>query len=285
MPPQPPRPGPKGHHLRALNEPRTVEEAERQEKHRSELLAEECGQIEEDVEALKGRYEMFFLGIERREPSREREEMKRRIGRIKGEFTSNVGLQFRIQTLNARYLSYERMWLRSAREKEAGTYRRDVQRARRRQQREEAQRAAAPARQGADGQLGPPAPPAPAADGSGTAAGDGAAKGGAGRERPAPAAPPAASAAAAGGSGPARAPGSPELPAGVSEAQVRALYDAYLEAKRRCNEDVSRFSYEILARSVAKQVPELVAKYKARTVEFKVVIKDGRAVLKAVPKL
>src|SRR3970282_43625 len=57
---------------------------------------------------------MFFLGIERREPSREREEMKRRIGRIKGEFTSNVGLQFRIQTLNARSLSYERMWLRGA---------------------------------------------------------------------------------------------------------------------------------------------------------------------------
>jgi hypothetical protein len=259
VPPRPPRPGPKGH-LRAPNGPRSVEELERQERHRSELLAEECGQIEEDLEALKGRYEMFFLGIERREPSREREEMKRRIGRIKGEFTSNVGLQFRVQTLNARYLAYERMWLRSAREKEDGTYRRDLLRARRRQQKAQTERTAAAAKEGAERTPGSPAAPAPAG----------------GRETPARVA--AVPAAVAGA-------GAPALPRGVTEGQVRALYDAYLEAKRRCNEDVSRLSYEMLAKSVAKQVPELVAKYKARTVEFKVVIKDGRAVLKAVPKL
>ena len=45
-------------------------------------------------------------------------------------FTRNAGLRFRIQSLHARYLSYERMWLRSAREKEDGTYRRDLFKAR-----------------------------------------------------------------------------------------------------------------------------------------------------------
>jgi len=74
------------------------------------------------------------------------------------------------------------------------------------------------------------------------------------------------------------------LPSGMSEQQLRALYEAYVAAKKRCNEDVSRVSYDALAKSVAKQVPELIAKYKARTVEFKVVIKDGRAILKAVPR-
>ncbi len=57
-----------------------------------------------------------------------------------------------------------------------------------------------------------------------------------------------------------------------------------MDAKQRCNEDVSRLSYDALAATIAKQVPELIARYQARAVEFKVVIKDGRAVLKAVPR-
>ena len=76
-----------------------------------------------------------------------------------------------------------------------------------------------------------------------------------------------------------------QLPPGVSEQQLRALHAAYVEAKKRCNEDVSRVSYEVLAKTVAKQVPELMTRYKAKTIEFKVVIKDGRAILKAVPRL
>ena len=68
--------------------------------------------LEEELEALKARYEQYFLGIERREPVRWREELKRNVARVKGAFTRNAGLRFRIQTLHARYLSYERLWLR-----------------------------------------------------------------------------------------------------------------------------------------------------------------------------
>ncbi|HYG70512.1 MAG TPA: MXAN_5187 C-terminal domain-containing protein, partial [Anaeromyxobacteraceae bacterium] len=70
----------------------------------------------------------------------------------------------------------------------------------------------------------------------------------------------------------------------VADAEMRALFDQYVAAKKRCNEDVSKLSYESVARSVAKQVPELMAKHKASTVEFKVVVKDGKAVLKAIPR-
>jgi hypothetical protein len=69
------------------------------------------------------------------------------------------------------------------------------------------------------------------------------------------------------------------------DAQLRQLYDVYVAAKKRCNEDVSRLSYDAVAKSVAKQVPELMAKHKAKSVEFEVVIRDGKAVLKAVPKI
>jgi aspartate ammonia-lyase len=65
---------------------------------------------------------------------------------------------------------------------------------------------------------------------------------------------------------------------------MRELYDAYVSAKRRCNEDVSRISYEVVSKSVSKQIPELMERYKAKAVDFKVVIKDGKAILKAVPR-
>ena len=71
----------------------------------------------------------------------------------------------------------------------------------------------------------------------------------------------------------------------VSDPQLRALYEAYIAAKKRCNEDVSRLTYEAVAKTVTKQVPELIAKFKAKTVEFKVEVKDGKAILKAIPKV
>ncbi len=131
MAPQPPKPGFKGPSSAPLDA-RAREELERQDRHRTEELRDECEKLEEDLEKLKARFELYFLGIDRREPSREREETKRRVARMKGEFTRNTGLRFRIETLHARFLSYERMWLRSAREKEDGTYRRDLLKARRR---------------------------------------------------------------------------------------------------------------------------------------------------------
>jgi hypothetical protein len=233
------------------------------ERHQTELLAEQCRELEEDLERLKARYEMWFLGVEKREPNRDRDEIKRRVERIKGAFTRNTGVKFRIQTLAARYLSYERMWLRSAREKEEGTYRRDVFKARRHAR--EAQRA---------GRINESTAPATAQE-----------PGEAGGEQP-EAAPPASAKSGArappGAEPPARPPAAP---AGVGEAQMRALYDSYIAAKKSCNEDVSRLTYDAVAKSVQKQVPELLARFKAKSVEFRVEVKDGKAVLKAIPRV
>ena len=289
MAPQPPKPGFKGPSSAPLDA-RAREELERQDRHRTEALLDESEKLEEDLERLKARFELYFLGIERREPAREREEMKRRVARLKGEFTRNTGLRFRIETLHARFLSYERMWMRSAREKEEGTYRRDLMKARRRaeadKRREEAggkagkdpPRTVSPAAPASEAPAAAPvaaAPPAPPREEALPAASP------AQQPPTSPTAPPPAPPAAAAH---VKRPAAP-LPAGMTEEQVRTLHSAYIEAKKRCNEDTSRLSYEALASTIAKQVPELMAKYKARTVEFKVVIKDGRAILKAVPRL
>jgi hypothetical protein len=222
-------------------------------KHASDILADECGSAEEDLEALKARYEQYFLGIERREPARERGEMKRRVEKLKESFTKNAGLRFRLQTLHARFLSYERLWLRSTREKEAGTYRRDLLKARRKAA-ERAEAGEAP---------GTPEPPqAPPPD-----------------PTPSPATSPAMARARP---PPLPAPTGP-APA-MSDAELRVLYESYLAAKRSCNEDVSKVTLESIARTVNKQAPEIAAKFKAKRVEFKVAVRDGRAVLTAVPK-
>lgn len=252
----------------------------------NERLEDACKELEEELEEVKVKYDMYFLGVERMEPARRREELKRAIARLQNAFTRNAGLRFRVQTLHARFLSYERLWVRSAREKEEGTYRRDIIRARRKAAgrgpagpgkgaargrrgalesedvdlddlTEEAERAAPP----------PPSPPPVARPAPSTAAAQPAAA--------APASPAPAK--------PAEASPPPSLP-GLGEAQMRALYEAYVAAKKRCNEDTSRVTYEAVARSVNKQIPEIARVYKAREVEFKVVIKDGKAILKAVPK-
>ena len=285
MAPQPPKPGIKGASSAPLDA-RAREELERQDRHRTEELLDACEKVEEDLEKLKGRFELYFLGIDRREPAREREEIKRRVARLKGEFTRNTGLRFRIETLHARFISYERMWTRSAREKEEGTYRRDLIRARRkaeldakrgREKGQDAKTTGVPTPQEAATAAGVPAPavvaPAPTL-GPGPTAPPAVVPTPAEAKRPLPV--PALS------PGPTRA--AAPLPSGMSAQQLRSLYEAYVAAKKRCNEDVSRVSYDALAKSVAKQVPELIAKYKAKTVEFKVVIKDGHAILKAVPR-
>jgi hypothetical protein len=219
----------------------------------NEELTREVAAVEEAVELLKVRYEQWFIGIERREPQRERDELKRQVARLKTAFTRNTGLRFRIQSLYARFVSYERMWQRSARQKEEGTYRRDVLRARRLAEKAAAEKAAARA--------DAPAAPAP------TLARETA--------RAVTAPPP-----------PAAAPRPTPLPTvpGLSEAQLRALHSEYVEAKRRCAEDTSRFTVDTLARSLARQVPELLSRYGARTVEFRVAVKDGKTILRAVPR-
>ncbi|WP_158080001.1 MXAN_5187 C-terminal domain-containing protein [Archangium sp. Cb G35] len=105
--------------------------------------------------------------------------------------------------------------------------------------------------------------------------------------RVAPAVPPVAPAAAR---PPAARPAAAARPpvaaggAGLSEDKLKSVYDAYVAAKRQNKEDTSKMSYDSVAATLRKQVPELMKQHNAKSVEFKVVIKDGKAVLKAVPK-
>jgi hypothetical protein len=276
----PPKPPPK---LGLAKSPPSNEDVLARAKREKDELAGEAQAVEEELEALKARYDQYFLGIERREPNRWREELKKKVLRLKSAFTRNTGLKFKIQSLHARFISYERLWMRSAREKEEGTYRRDLFKARLRHHDE------APA---ADAAEAPPAPPPAkvrspkvAAPQKAVAPKAGTAEARAPVAAVAAGAKPPASAQKAPPPGRSPASGPPPPAGGMNETQMRALYNAYLAAKMTCREDVSKLTYDAVARTVSKQIPELMTRYKAKSVDFKVEVKDGKAVLKAIPKV
>ena len=265
--------------------PATPEAAETGGRHATDLLADDCAALEAEVEELKVKYEMYFLGVERNEPNRTRDDLKKKVLRLKERFTRNAGVRFRVQSLHARFISYERLWMRSAREKEEGTYRRDLFKARLHAQ----QRANGPAgvkgkkeilrhSQAEDVDLSdfgaeeaPPRAAKPAAAPAPVAARPAAV---APAPRPATPAPPPPRPAA---------PAPRPAPAAIDPA-TRALYDAYVAARKSCNQDVTGITPEAIAHTIAKQTPAILKTHKASRVEFKVEVKDGKAVLKAVPK-
>ncbi len=288
-----------------------------------------AGELEEELAHLKASYEQYFLGVERRPPVDAHDRFKKGLKDLKMNFVRHTGANFKVAGLQAKYLTYERLWTRTLQEMEAGTYKRDVYKAKRKS-REEEQRAKRKAGNGVNPEATPPEadplgahveatpllkppppppeesitgplpPPPPPAQTSASKTGLPAVK----AIAPIPTGSvsktqlPAVAAKAGQPPGkpvitPAR-PESPSMPMArgaapategdLSEKKIKAIYDAYVMAKKRCNEDVSKLSVDNLASTLRKQVPELLKQHGAKSVEFKVVIKDGKAILRALPK-
>lgn len=70
----------------------------------------------------------------------------------------------------------------------------------------------------------------------------------------------------------------------LSDSQMRQLFDTYLLARKRTNEPTAGITLEGLSATLRKQVPALMQKHNAQGIDFKVIIKDGKALLKAVPR-
>jgi hypothetical protein len=88
--------------------------------------------------------------------------------------------------------------------------------------------------------------------------------------RPGPPAPPAAASTPTGGG---------DLP----DERLRALYAEYVGAKRRQNESTAAITYQAVAKSLRESGDKLRKKH-GKPVDFEVVVKDGKAVLRPVLK-
>jgi hypothetical protein len=184
-----------------------------------EKYAEELNDLDEGISGLQVLYEKYFLGIDRKPPEQERKRISGKARELRAASIRNTALKFKVNTLFAKLISFERMWDRTLREIEDGTYKRDVFKAKLRGGDRDEPR------------TGPVKPAAPS----------------------------------------------------ISDANLRRLYDTYMVARKRCGEATDSLTFDSMAARIRSQVPELMQKHKAKNIEFKVVIKGGKAILKAVP--
>jgi hypothetical protein len=73
-------------------------------------------------------------------------------------------------------------------------------------------------------------------------------------------------------------------PPGMDEKQGRELFDRYVKAKRLVGDNTAGMSYDKLMRSLSKKTPSIMEKHKAKGVDFNVVVRGDKVILKAKPK-
>jgi hypothetical protein len=82
----------------------------------------------------------------------------------------------------------------------------------------------------------------------------------------------------------AAAPPPPRPPAGMSDADVNALYAKYVQAKQAVGEQVGPDGRQKLLKTITAQAPKIMEQYKAKGVDFSVVVKDNQVIIRAKPK-
>lgn len=250
---------------------------------------DELDDIEKRLEELRRRFELYFQGSpeQRTPPTTNQAKVGGELRRMREDEvrTWHTVDRFRFSQIFARFVSMDRLWARTLKQIEDGVYKRDKFRA---------QQARKKAAEPTDTEVGDrPAgidsfdnmdvdvgsfsdeglihsqPPTPVSQVGRTP--------GPTRSAPAPVAgvstPQQRPAAAASGG----------AQAGMSDQRLKQLYDVYMQAKKRTGE-ASSLTMDQLKKQIDKQVPQIKAKHKCDNVDFKVVLKDGKAMLKAVPK-
>lgn len=205
-----------------------------------EDISKDVAALERQLAEVHRGFEQYFLGNERLYPAAEREQLRKKLNalRDRARLVSTVN-KFRLNTLYARFVSYDQMWTRTLTQIEEGTYHRDVQKAKRKAAKVAADAAAAPT------EVEQPAEAAAAAK----------------REPPRP-----------------KAAASPA----VADDQIKRIFDTYVLARKRTGES-TKVSLDSLSKQLQERAANIMAKH-GSGVEFKVVIKDGKALIKAQPK-
>lgn len=247
--------------------------------------------LEKSSEGIKREFDQYFLGLQRRAPTTAQAQFAGLMRKIKEEELREWGTQdkFRFNQIHQRFVSMERVWARTLKQIEDGTYKRDKMRVAKKRAEEEALKTAMQSQEQSQSTQRPPSMSQDALDSidvdmdsfnedslNGLAPPAGAPK-----PAPAPVAPKPAPRPQ-----PAAAASTPPRPGdlgGLSEQRLQMLYKVYMDAKKRTGE-ASNLSFEALRSQIAKQVPQIRQKHNCEQVDFKVVLKDGKAMLKAIPK-
>jgi hypothetical protein len=234
------------------------------------------------------------------EPQVARKEVTRMMLQLQQQYIRNTALRFKFNTMLQRWQLYITYWNRTLREIENGTYVRHLQKAKRKAEKEGRE---LPAEMRFDkirppsgqfnldedtkdgpqstfldidtGSSAPKATPPQSADFDLEEVFDKLAP----AEPKKPAAPPPV---------PKRPPPPPtaallpKIP-GMNENELRSLHQKYVDAQKRSGAAAS-VKYETLVNSLAKQVPNVLAKPGVKGVRFDVTVENGKPILKAIPQ-
>ncbi|MCP4500063.1 MAG: hypothetical protein GY822_08895 [Deltaproteobacteria bacterium] len=216
---------------------------------RKQVLVE----LDNEIRMMRTTMDLYFQGIEREPPNPALEKLKKKVQRLRGEAgrwaTSD---KFRLNTLAQKLSTFSQMWERELTAMENGTSRRQKAKLNRKKKNEVQREMLEKEAREASAALGQAQREAGEVEGVPQ-------KSAAARRRPA-------------ASG-----------ADMSDEKIRRLYNVYMQAKKRTGEG-SNLSYDKLASQIRRQIPQIKAKHKCGSVDFKVVLKNGKAMLKAVPK-
>jgi hypothetical protein len=86
----------------------------------------EITKLENMIEALRKKYELFFFGLEKKPPNAEREQVDRKVRELLNAFITNTGQRYRLQSVIGKYNTYQRYWDRILQQIEEGTYEREL---------------------------------------------------------------------------------------------------------------------------------------------------------------
>ncbi len=88
--------------------------------------------LERDIERLRVMYQQYFMGTLKTEPLTLRKHIYRQILQAKPGQINNTGTRFKLRNLIQKWNGYLQMWKRTVRQMEEGTFRRDLERVRKR---------------------------------------------------------------------------------------------------------------------------------------------------------
>ncbi len=226
----------------------------------------DLNQFESELEKLKVVFEQYFVGVEKKPPTDKLEELRKflrnKILRVK---SNNTGYKFRRQSLEQKFVTLSTYWQRVLTEIEEGRYVRLVKRAQL-HEKQKAEYADEAAKKRIINE----------AIKKGQSVAEAlknweAQKSGGGAEAPPGEAPKPA------------APRPPPGQSGVPAASpIDRLHEAYMAARSKTGEgNVDRAAFTAM---IQKQIPAIKQKFNCKSVEFKVVVEDGKTKLKAIPK-
>ena len=215
-------------------------------------IEEDLAQIERATRELQIEWEKFFSGLEKRPPTDAKTKLERLIRNYAGIEIRNATQRFRYQTLTARYSTFNELWSKRLRQLEEGRVAGGPRR---------------PAPVAASASPFDDAPP-PSAGGDDASPLEDLLS-----ELQAPAAP--------------RPRPKPQVEHRLQnpardQAQVRSLYEQFLEARRATGESAN-VKFDSFQKLIEQQASRILATKGTQAVDFRLETKDGKVSLKAKP--